>query len=414
MPTSAANQFTDSKGMIRRRFGKTNIMMPVFSTGGMRYQDGWTDKPLAEISDEIQTNLNNTIIRSFELGLNHIETARGYGPSERQLGVILPQLPREEIIVQTKIAPTDDPAEFLKHFDESLQRLNLSHVDLLSIHGINHDQTLQQTIRPGGCLAAARSLQAKGLVKHVGFSTHGFLNTILKAINHDQDGGFDYVNLHWYFIFQRNWPAIQAATQRDMGVFIISPNDKGGQLYNSPPSFTNLTGPLHPMAFNNLFCLSRPEVHTLSCGASKPSDFDIHVDSIKLLDQANDLIPPIVERLYESLESKTACRNPEYHTQFLPDLDQTFGLNLEVILWLRNLTLGWNLTDYAKMRFNLLGNAGHWFPGGNPKEIIKTITPDQLTTALPNHPDASSVYDMVSEAIDLLAGEEVKRLSESD
>ncbi len=39
---------------------------------------------------------------------------------------------------------------------------------------------------------------------------------------------FDYVNLHWYSIFQCNWPVIAEAAQRDMGVFIISPADKGG------------------------------------------------------------------------------------------------------------------------------------------------------------------------------------------
>ncbi|QQE13853.1 aldo/keto reductase [Planctomycetota bacterium] len=400
--------------MIRRRFGRTEIMMPVFSTGGMRYQDGWTDKPLSEVPSEGQLNLNNTIIRSLELGINHIETARGYGPSERQLGVILPTLSREELVVQTKIGPTEDPSEFLTHFDESLERLQLDHVDLLGIHGINDEVTLQQAIRPGGCLAAARSLVEKGKVKHVGFSTHGFLDTILKAINHEGDGGFDYVNLHWYYIFQRNWPAIEAATKRDMGVFIISPNDKGGKLYDPPTKFLNLTGPLHPMAFNDLFCLSRPEVHTISCGASKPSDFDTHVETLQLLDSAQQLIDPIIARLENAMRQATNVSHPEAYTPNLPELDKAQGLNLEVILWLRLLALGWDMVDYGKMRFNLLGNAGHWFPGGKPKEILDSLTPNELQKILGSHPHAQHVYSDVTEAIDLLGGEEVKRLSDSD
>jgi len=44
---------------------------------------------------------------------------------------------------------------------------------------------------------------------------------ILDAIRHEADGGFDYINLHWYYIYQRNWAAVEAATERDMGVFII-------------------------------------------------------------------------------------------------------------------------------------------------------------------------------------------------
>ena len=70
--------------MIYRRFGRTGLNMPVFSCGGMRYQHKWQDVPLAEVPEENQRNLEATIRRSVELGINHIETARGYGSSERQ------------------------------------------------------------------------------------------------------------------------------------------------------------------------------------------------------------------------------------------------------------------------------------------------------------------------------------------
>ena len=46
--------------------------------------------------------------RAVALGINHVETARGYGSSERQLGLVLPTLPREKLIVQTKVAPEAD------------------------------------------------------------------------------------------------------------------------------------------------------------------------------------------------------------------------------------------------------------------------------------------------------------------
>ena len=35
-----------------------------------------------------------------------------------------------------------------------------------------------------------------------------------------------------------------------------------------------LCAPLTPMQFNDLYCLSREAVHTLSIGAARPSDFD--------------------------------------------------------------------------------------------------------------------------------------------
>ena len=118
-----------------RRFGKTEIQMPVISCGGMRYQHKWQDVDPADVLDG-QANVEATIRRALELGINHIETARLYGSSEMQLGWLLPQLPRDEIIVQTKVAPAATADEFLTTFDTSMEYLGLDHVDLLSLHGI--------------------------------------------------------------------------------------------------------------------------------------------------------------------------------------------------------------------------------------------------------------------------------------
>jgi aryl-alcohol dehydrogenase-like predicted oxidoreductase len=71
----------------------------------MRYKFKWQDVLPAEISPDNQTNLEATIHRAVALGINHIETARGYGSSEMQLGRVLPTLPRDKILVQTKIPP---------------------------------------------------------------------------------------------------------------------------------------------------------------------------------------------------------------------------------------------------------------------------------------------------------------------
>src|ERR1700710_1016708 len=115
-----------------RRFGRTELKMPVVSCGGMRYQFKWQDVDPADIPRANQENLEATIHRAMELGINHIETARGYGTSEMQLGNVLPKLPREKMIVQTKVSPQENPAEFLKIFETSMKYLKLDHVDLFS------------------------------------------------------------------------------------------------------------------------------------------------------------------------------------------------------------------------------------------------------------------------------------------
>ena len=117
--------------------------MPVISCGGMRYQYKWQDVDPAAIPRDHQENLEAIIRRGFELGINHFETARGYGSSEMQLGNILPTLPRDRIIVQTKIAPRKNPKDILKTFQTSLKYLRLEYVDLLALHGINNRELLR-------------------------------------------------------------------------------------------------------------------------------------------------------------------------------------------------------------------------------------------------------------------------------
>jgi predicted aldo/keto reductase-like oxidoreductase len=393
-----------------RRFGRTEIRVPLFSCGGMRYQHKWQDVPLGEVPSDRQANLEATVRRAVELGINHIETARGYGSSERQLGLVLPQLPRDEIVVQTTIPPAADPNEFVEQFHESLERLQLESIELLALHGINNHEVLWWAVRPGGCLAAARRLVAEGKVRHVGFSTHGPLDVILAAIGHDGDGGFDYVNLHWYYIFQDNWLAIEAAARRDMGVFIISPTDKGGMLNKPPQRLVDLCQPLHPIVFNCLFCLQRPEVHTLSIGAARPEDFDLQLSVLGLLDRADELLPPIEKRLREAMVAAVGEELASGYADGLPPWHKAPGyVNMAKILWLRNLVLAYDMIEYGKMRYNLLGNGGHWFAGLNAAHVDDL----HFEKALAKSPFKDQIPDWLRQTHTMLYQKPEKRLSES-
>ena len=394
-----------------RRFGRTELPMPVLSLGGMRFQQSWNDLPADQISAESQANLRATLVAAVSAGFRHVETARHYGSSERQLGWLLPQVPDPGRILQTKVPPQSDPAAFEAELRLSFERLGVQRVDLLAIHGLNLPEHLEQTLRPGGCLEVVRRWQAEGRVGSVGFSTHGPLPLIVEAIN---SGAFDYVNLHWYFIRQDNRPAIEAAIAQDMGVFVISPTDKGGHLHTPSPLLRELCAPLHPIVFNDLFCLGAPGIHTISVGAARPEDLALHLQAVQLLPQAAQLLSPIVARLEQVRREVLGDAWLASWQQGLPAWQDTPGqINLPTLLWLHNLVEAWDLEGYAKARYGLLGAGSHWFPGANADALDQTVSEAELKQVLVASPWADQIPQLLRDLRQRVGGTAARRLMAS-
>ncbi len=150
-----------------------------------------------------------------------------------------------------------------------------------------------------------------------------------------------------------------------MGLFIISPTDKGGMLQNPPEKLSALSAPLTPMQFNDLFCLQRSEIHTISVGASCPADFEDHLAVVPLLEE-RDLVRNIYRQWQQAMEQTCGCSRPDGLWQRLPPWQQTPGyMNIGFILWLNNLARGWDLLEFARTRYRMLGRDMPWVAGND-------------------------------------------------
>ena len=391
-----------------RRFGRTNIEIPILSIGGMRFQQSWEDLSPNEIRKESQSQLEETLQKGFSLGLNHLETARHYGTSERQIGWALEKIQKPNIILQTKVPPSNDVNNFERELNISFKRLGSRKLDLLAIHGINLPEHLEQTLRPGGCLEVVRKWQDMGRISSVGFSTHAPTALIVDAI---QSNEFDYVNLHWYFIKQENERALDAASKHDMGVFIISPTDKGGHLHTPSPKLVELCSPLHPIIFNDLFCLRDSRVHTISVGLSNHNDLDLHLEAVNLLGNVENYVPKIQKRLVKAADLSLGKEWMLSWEVGLPDWRETPGnINIPILLWLYNLLEAWDMESYVQARYGLLGKAGHWFPGENADCLDLNVSCDELKQVLFKSPWKDEIPEILRELKARFGGVRKKRL----
>jgi hypothetical protein len=95
----------------------------------------------------------------------------------------------------------------------------------------------------------------------------------------------------------------------------------------------------------------------------------------------------------------------------LPRWESTPGqVNLPIILMLWNLAKAFDMVDYGKMRYNLLGNGGHWFPGAQ----LGDTDPASLEDVLSGSPHRDRVIEAVAEAHEMLKGQDVQRLQEDE
>ena len=198
---------------------------------------------------------------------------------------------------------------------------------------------------------------------------------------------FDFVNHHYYYFYQRNWGAILLANAHDMGVFIISPNDKGGQLFNPPPLLGQLTAPLSPIAFNARFCLRTPLVHTLSFGMHRPEHFEQMCGVLPASVPLTRVEQEIRIRLDQRLSVDPLSQYEGHELEGDPS-----GINIAEVLRFRRMLKCYDMRTFGKYRYNMFTPDSEWFWGNlATEENLEKVDRSRIPPGVP-------VIEMLREA----------------
>jgi len=117
-----------------------------------------------EAADQLLTTLS-------EFGVNHIDTAAGYGDSELRLAPWM-AIRRGDFFLATKTGDRTG-AEARASLERSLSRLGVDQVDLIQLHNLVEEDEWEVALGPHGAAAALARARDEGLVRFIGVTGHG-------------------------------------------------------------------------------------------------------------------------------------------------------------------------------------------------------------------------------------------------
>ncbi|MEZ4728945.1 MAG: aldo/keto reductase [Caldilineaceae bacterium] len=142
-----------------RPFGATGVTVPLIGYGTAPLGRDHTTR------DQALRCLNHAI----DSGITYLDTSPDYG-SEPHVGAVM-RTRRKEVFLATKVNRRSKDG-VLDELNESLDRLQTDHVDLIQVHSVSAWADLEQALAPDGAIAALEEARDQGMARFIGITGH--------------------------------------------------------------------------------------------------------------------------------------------------------------------------------------------------------------------------------------------------
>lgn len=242
----------------RRRLGRTSREVAELGLGAM-------DTPFSPDGPE-------TLSTAIDLGIDFVDTARGYAGSEALIGEVVRARGGASFTITSKtFSHSVNGSQW--DIDKSLQTLGVDRIPLYQLHDISTIQAWDEVMQPNGALAGLHAARERGIVDFIGVSCHS-LEVLEKAIT---SGEFDAVMLEYSAFAPETAPLIDLAVEHDVGVIVMRPLGGSGRTSVMRGRITEGYEGLLTPANLLRYVLSNPGVSVAIPGARHPSRIEANV-----------------------------------------------------------------------------------------------------------------------------------------
>src|SRR4028119_184966 len=292
LTSASRDQSPSTTVMPERVLGNTGVRVPIFGLGGAGQTPlSWENREKDAVA---------IIQRALELGIRYFDTAADYGPSEDNLGKVLPAH-RDKIFLASKTDKRDRDGAW-KQLERSLKRLNTDHLDLWQLHHVSYQEELDTIFSKDGAAKALEEAKAQKLVRFVGITGHHEPEIIVEGLRR--------------YPFDTTLICINAADKHHPRPFIptvlpVAREKNIGVIAMKIPAYGRLFKPgvLDGMHQAMGYTLSQPGVHCCVIAAETIAQLESNVEvarAFKPLDEAS--LAQIEQRTAASWQDNTFFR----------------------------------------------------------------------------------------------------------